>query len=101
MTDWKLRFYGSVLGVAWTLLKPFAFFGVIYVVFVKIVNLGADVHNFAGYILLSIVLFSFFAEITGGSVPGAASPARTCCERCASRTSSSRCRSPSAGFSTS
>ena len=27
VTDWKLRFYGSVLGVAWTLLRPFAFFG--------------------------------------------------------------------------
>jgi ABC-2 type transport system permease protein len=68
VTDWKLRFYGSILGVAWTMLRPFAFFGVIYVVFVEIVHLGDDVHNFAGYILLSIVLYNFFAEITGGSV---------------------------------
>jgi ABC-2 type transport system permease protein len=68
VTDWKLRFYGSVLGVAWTLLKPFAFFGVIYVVFVEIVNLGENIINFPGYILLAIVLFNFFSEIATGSV---------------------------------
>ena len=29
VTDFKLRFYGSVLGYVWTLVRPFAFFGVI------------------------------------------------------------------------
>jgi ABC-2 type transport system permease protein len=68
LTDWKLRFYGSALGVAWSLLRPFAFFGVIYIVFAEIAKLGNGIHNYAGYILLSIVLFNFFAEIVGGSV---------------------------------
>lgn len=68
ITDWKLRFYGSVLGLAWTLMKPFAFFGVIYVVFAKIVKLGDAVHNYAGCILMSLVLFNFFLEIATGSV---------------------------------
>jgi ABC-2 type transport system permease protein len=68
VTDWKLRFYGSVLGVVWTLLKPFAFFGVIYVVFAEIADLGAGVKNYPAYILLSLVLFMFFAEVTGTSV---------------------------------
>lgn len=68
VTDWKLRFYGSALGVAWTLLRPFAFFGVIYIVFAEIADLGAGVVNYPAYILLSLVLFNFFAEVTGGSV---------------------------------
>ena len=46
VTDFKLRFYGSVLGYVWTLVRPFAFFGVIYVVFTEIVELGDDVKNY-------------------------------------------------------
>ena len=42
VTDWKLRFYGSALGYVWTLARPFAFFGVIYVVFTEIANIGND-----------------------------------------------------------
>ena len=35
-TEFKLRFYGSVLGYAWTLVRPFALFGVLYIVFAEI-----------------------------------------------------------------
>ena len=68
LTDWKLRFYGSALGVIWTLARPFAFFGVIYFVFTDIVGLDKDVPNYGVYILLSMVLFQYFSEITGNSV---------------------------------
>jgi ABC-2 type transport system permease protein len=68
LTDWKLRFYGSVLGIAWTLARPFAFFGVIYVVFTDIVGLDKGVPNYGVYILFGLVTFNFFAEITGNSV---------------------------------
>ena len=63
VTDWKLRFYGSVLGYLWTLARPFAFFGVIYVVFTEIAELGNDVKNYGVYILFALVLFQFFAEV--------------------------------------
>ena len=66
LTDWKLRFYGSVLGYVWTLARPFAFFGVIYVVFTEIAHLGDDVKNYGVYILFALVLFNFFAEVTNG-----------------------------------
>jgi ABC-2 type transport system permease protein len=68
VTDWKLRFYGSVLGYLWQLVRPFAFFGVIYVVFTQIVGLGDDVPNYGVYILFSLVLFNFFSEVTNGCV---------------------------------
>lgn len=68
LTDWKLRFYGSVLGAVWTLARPFAFFGVIYFVFTDIIGLDASVKNYGVYILLGMVLFQFFAEIASNSV---------------------------------
>ena len=67
-TDWKLRFYGSVLGYVWTLVRPFAFFGVIYFVFTEIASLGSGVKNYAVYILFAMVLFQFFSEVTNNSV---------------------------------
>ena len=68
LTDWKLRFYGSVLGIFWTLARPFAFFGVIYVVFTEIVGLDASVDHYGVYILIGLVTYNFFAEVTGNSV---------------------------------
>jgi ABC-2 type transport system permease protein len=68
VTDWKLRFYGSVLGYVWQLARPFAFFGVIYVVFTQIVDLGDEIKNYGVYIPFSLVLFNFFAEVTNGCV---------------------------------
>jgi ABC-2 type transport system permease protein len=68
LTEWKLRFYGSFLGYLWSLARPFALFGVIYLVFTKFAKIGNQVPHYAVYILFSIVLFQFFAEITGGSV---------------------------------
>jgi len=68
LTDWKLKFYGSVLGILWTLVRPFAFFGVIYFVFTEIAGLDAGVPHYGVYILFSLVLFTFFAEVTANSV---------------------------------
>jgi len=68
VTDWKLRFYGSALGYVWTLARPFAFFGVVYVVFTEIANVGDEVQNYGVYILYGLVLFGFFAETTSACV---------------------------------
>ncbi len=68
VTEWKLRFYGSALGYLWSLARPFALFGVIYLVFSEFANLGDQVPHYAVYILFSIVMFQFFTEIAGGSV---------------------------------
>jgi ABC-2 type transport system permease protein len=68
VTDWRLRFYGSALGYAWTLARPFAFFGVIYVVFTEIAKIGNEVKDYGICILFSMVLFQFFSEATNGSV---------------------------------
>jgi ABC-2 type transport system permease protein len=68
VTEFKLRFYGSVLGYAWMLVRPFALFGVLYVVFAEIVELGAGVKHFPAYILVSMVLYQFFRAIVDGGL---------------------------------
>ncbi|MCW2984983.1 MAG: type transporter [Conexibacter sp.] len=68
LTDWKLRFYGSALGLAWTLVRPFALFSVVYFVFTQIAGLDKNVPNYGIYILFSLVLFTFFSEVTSNCV---------------------------------
>jgi ABC-2 type transport system permease protein len=67
-TDWKLRFFGSVLGYFWSLLRPLLLFGVLYAVFSQIVDVGAGVEDYPVQLLMGIILFTFWGEVTGGSV---------------------------------
>src|SRR5688572_12392701 len=68
VTDFKLRYQGSVLGYVWSLLRPLMMFAILYVVFVEFLRLGRDIENFPIYLLLGIVLWNFFAEVTNNSV---------------------------------
>ena len=40
VTEFRLTYFGSVLGYVWTLARPLMMFGVYYTVFTVIVNLG-------------------------------------------------------------
>lgn len=68
ITDFKIRYKGSVLGYAWTLLRPLALFAVLYVVFVHFLRIGGDVPHYAVYLLLGIVLWNYFVEVTNSGV---------------------------------
>jgi ABC-2 type transport system permease protein len=63
-TDFKLRYQGSVLGYAWSLLRPLLLFLILYVVFVKFLRIGSSVEHYPIYLLLGIVLWNFFNEMT-------------------------------------
>lgn len=65
--DFKLKFFGSVLGYAWQLMRPLMMFAVLYVVFSKILRFGS-VDHYPVVLLSGIVLFGFFAEASNGSV---------------------------------
>lgn len=64
VTDFKLRYQGSVLGYLWSLLKPLMLFAVLYVVFVHFLRFGSDVPHFPVYLLLGVVMWTFFGEAT-------------------------------------
>jgi len=68
LTDFKLKFFGSVLGYVWQLMRPLLLFGVLYIVFTQIVNLSGKAPYFGIALLLGIVLYGFFTEATAGGV---------------------------------
>ena len=67
-SDFKLRYQNSVLGYLWSLLRPLMLFGVLYVVFTKVVRVGNNVPHYPAYLLLGLVLWQFFVEATVGGM---------------------------------
>ncbi len=67
-SEFKLRYFGSVLGYVWSLMRPLLFFGVLYLFFTEILDVGAGVPHYGVYLLTSIVLWNYFGEATGNAV---------------------------------
>jgi len=61
--DFKTKYKRSVLGVLWSFLNPLLTMAVQYVIFSTIFK--SNIPNFAVYLLIGIVFFSFFSEATG------------------------------------
>ncbi len=68
ITQFKLKYTGSLLGYVWSLAKPLMMFGIMYFVFARLLKIGAGVQDFPLQLLLAIVLYTFFSEATSGSV---------------------------------
>lgn len=68
ITDFKIRYKGSALGYLWTLLRPLALFAVLYIVFVNFLRIGSDIPHYAVYLLLGVVLWNYFVEVTNNGV---------------------------------
>lgn len=67
-TDFKLRYQGSVLGYVWSLLRPLLLFVILYFVFAKFLKIGDSIPHYPVYLLLGIVLWNYFVEVTTGAV---------------------------------
>src|SRR5215211_3560069 len=68
VTDFRLRFFGSMLGYLWQVMHPLLLFGVLYLVFTEVVRIGGDVPFYGVSLLAGIVLFVFVSEATSQSV---------------------------------
>lgn len=72
LSEFKLKFFGSVLGYVWQVMRPLLLFGVLYVFFVEVFHVdkatGAAGLYYGAQLLGSIVLFTFFNEAIAGSV---------------------------------
>jgi ABC-2 type transport system permease protein len=70
-TDFKLSYFGSVLGYVWSFFQPLLFFGVLYLMFAVVLagRLSHGVVDFPVLLLMNIVLFNFFQGATGAAVP--------------------------------
>jgi ABC-type polysaccharide/polyol phosphate transport system ATPase subunit/ABC-type polysaccharide/polyol phosphate export permease len=68
VTDFRLKYLDSRLSYAWAVARPLALFGVMYVVFSRLGRFHNGVPHYAAYLFMSIVLWTFFAQATDGSV---------------------------------
>lgn len=64
VTNFKVRYQGSVLGYMWSLLKPLFMFAILYIVFTQVFKVGDGIEHYPVYLLLGIVLWNFFTEAT-------------------------------------
>lgn len=64
-TDFKMRYQGSFLGVAWSVLKPLMLFVVMYLVFAKFLRMSDGTSTYPVVLLLGISSWQFVTETVG------------------------------------
>jgi ABC-2 type transport system permease protein len=62
--EFKLKYADSALGYIWSIAKPMALFSVLYIVFGRFFRLGTGFHDYPVYLLIGIVLWTFFLDAT-------------------------------------
>jgi ABC-2 type transport system permease protein len=64
--EFKLKYADSAMGYLWSLAKPLAYFGVLWLVFGHFLRIpGGRVENYPLYLLTGIVLYLFFIDAIG------------------------------------
>ena len=63
--EFKAKYAGAVFGYAWSLAKPLAYFGVLWLVFAYLLRTANQTQNFTIYLLIGILLFTFFVDTVG------------------------------------
>ena len=64
VTEFRLQYTDTALGYAWSVLKPFAFFGVIYLVVDQVLRFSGSVSDFPQKLILGLVLYQYFSDAT-------------------------------------
>jgi ABC-2 type transport system permease protein len=64
VAEFKVKYADSVLGYAWSIFKPLAWFAVLFVVFGRFFRLQGGFQHYAVYLLVGIVLWTFFLDST-------------------------------------
>jgi ABC-2 type transport system permease protein len=64
VNDFKKIYFNTLLGYAWSLARPLMMFAVLLEVFTHIFRLKGTISNYPVFLLLDIVLFTFFQEAT-------------------------------------
>jgi ABC-2 type transport system permease protein len=66
--DFRLKFFGSILGYFWQLARPVMQFGIYFVLFTQIIPVSKDTPYFAPLLLFGIMIYQYFGDVTGSAV---------------------------------
>lgn len=67
-TDFKLRYQGSFLGIAWSVLQPLMLFCIMYLVFAKFLRMSDGTPTYPVVLLAGISSWQFFGEATSSGL---------------------------------
>jgi ABC-2 type transport system permease protein len=67
--DFKAKYEGAVLGYVWSVAKPLAYFGVLWLVFAHLLRTENQTQDFALFLLIGILLFTFFVDTVSTMLP--------------------------------
>jgi ABC-2 type transport system permease protein len=69
VTEFRRVYFGTVLGYLWSLIRPLMLFGVLLLVFTQVFRVGSEkVEHYPVFLLMGIVLYTFFSESTSNAV---------------------------------
>jgi ABC-2 type transport system permease protein len=67
--DFKATYTDAALGYVWSLVKPLAYFGVLWLVFAHLLRTANQTEDFALWMLIGILLFLFFSDAVTVMLP--------------------------------
>jgi ABC-2 type transport system permease protein len=67
--EFKAKYAGAALGYAWSIAKPLAYFGVLWLVFAHLLRTANQTDDFPLFLLIGILLFMFFVDTIGVMLP--------------------------------
>jgi ABC-2 type transport system permease protein len=67
--EFKAKYAGAALGYIWSLAKPLAYFGVLWLVFAHLLRTANQTEDFTLFLLIGILLFTFFSDCVGVMLP--------------------------------
>jgi ABC-2 type transport system permease protein len=68
-TDFKAKYTDAALGYLWSLVKPVAYFGVLWLVFAHLLRTANKTEDFTLFLLIGILLFLFFVDSISEMLP--------------------------------
>jgi ABC-2 type transport system permease protein len=70
--EFKLKYTDSALGIVWSVLKPLAYFTILWMVFGRLFKLSSFPH-YPLFLLIGIVVYTFFVDATTTAIPSVVS----------------------------
>ena len=67
--EFKAKYAGAALGYFWSLAKPLAYFGVLWLVFAHLLRTANQTQNFSLFLLIGTLLFTFFVDAVSTMLP--------------------------------
>jgi ABC-2 type transport system permease protein len=67
--EFKTKYVDSVMGYLWSFGKPLAYFGVLWLIFDRFLKTSGGIENFGVYLMVGIVLFTFFLDAVAAALP--------------------------------